>query len=251
MKSHKCQMTLSIVMLSLVASASAYADGHEKKSSDDGFETIFNGKNLIGWHAIPEDSAGDWTVEDGIIVARGSVDQLAYLVWEDEQLKDFELELSYRFPDDGNSGIEIHGIPDKSGKRPFEGYHADFGHVGIGKGVLGAWDFHFATREEYPCFRGDNLVINEDGKWHKSDIEDAITREEINRGEWNHVRVVAKGTHYQFFINGKIASEFTDNAKEGRLDQGLIGLQIHDKGMRVDFKDIRLKKLASDGSETK
>jgi hypothetical protein len=218
--------------------------------ADDELTPIFDGKTLDGWHAIPEDSAGDWSVQDGVIVAQGSVDQLAYLVWKDENLKDFELELSYRFPDDGNSGVEIRAIPDKSGKRPFEGYHADFGHVGIGKNVLGAWDFHFATREEYPCFRGTSLIIDKDGKWHASDIKGAVTREEIHRGEWNHVRVVAKGNHFQFFINGKIASEFTDNAEEGRLDSGAIGLQIHDKGMRVDFKDIRLKKLGSSGGSS-
>jgi hypothetical protein len=59
------------------------------------------------------------------------------------------------------------------------------------------------------------------------------------------MRVIAKGNHYQFFINGKLASEFTDNAKEGRLDKGAIGLQIHDAGMRVEFKDLRLKNTAS------
>lgn len=216
----------------------------------DELTPIFDGKTLDGWHAIPEDSAGNWSVQDGVIVAQGSVNQLAYLVWKDENLKDFELELSYRFAGDGNSGVEIRAIPDKSGKRPFEGYHADFGHVGIGKNVLGAWDFHFATREEYPCFRGTSLVIEKNGEWKATDIEGAITRAEIHRGEWNHVRVIAKGNYFQFFINGKIASEFTDNAEEGRLDSGAIGLQIHDKGMRVDFKDIRLKKLGSSGGSS-
>jgi hypothetical protein len=42
-----------------------------------------------------------------------------------------------------------------------------------------------------------------------------------------------------------LASEFTDNAASGRLDEGAIGLQIHDRGMRVEFKDLRLNRLAS------
>ena len=64
---------------------------------------------------------------------------------------------------EGNSGVEVREHVDKTGKRPFEGYHADFGHVGIGPEVLGAWDFHFAKREEYYCGRGLSLVINREG----------------------------------------------------------------------------------------
>jgi len=57
----------------------------------------------------------------------------------------------------------------------------------------------------------------------------------------NDVRIIAKGSHFEFFINGKLASEFTDNLRVGRLDQGTIGLQLHNRGMRVEFKDLRIK----------
>ena len=131
------------------------------------------------------------------------------------------------------------------GKRPFEGYHADLGHVGIGPQILGAWDFHFATRREYPCHRGTRLVIDEDGESHSTEIDGAVTLEDIHSQEWNDVRIIARGNNFQFFINDKFAAEFTDNAKTGRLDQGIIGLQIHDKDMRVEFKDLLLKPLSS------
>ena len=46
------------------------------------------------------------------------------------------------------------------------------------------------------------------------------------------------------FINGKLASEFTEHLpKEKRLDEGMIQFQLHDPGMIVHFKDIRLKIL--------
>ncbi|MFN0128789.1 MAG: family 16 glycoside hydrolase [Verrucomicrobiales bacterium] len=63
---------------------------------------------------------------------------------------------------------------------------------------------------------------------------------------WNEVRVVAKGRSFQYFIYGKPASEFTDHAEVGHLDSGGIALQIHDKGMKVEFKDLQLRKLAGD-----
>ena len=38
-----------------------------------------------------------------------------------------------------------------------------------------------------------------------------------------------------------MAAEFTDNASEGQLKNGAIGLQLHEKGMEVEFKDLWLK----------
>ncbi len=210
---------------------------------DDGFVALFDGKTLDGWHAVPPDSASDWSVEDGVIVGRGSADRLVYLVWKDEQLTDFELRFRYRMRTKGNTGVEIRSQPDPSGKRPFEGYHADLGHVGIGPQILGGWDFHFATREEYPCYRGTRLVIDEQGRTTSETIPGALTADDVRPMQWNDVRVVARGRHFWFYINGKLASEFVDNAKEGRLDSGAIGLQLHDKGMRVEFDDVRLKRL--------
>ncbi len=214
-------------------------------SATDTTVSLFDGKTLNGWHAIPRDSASDWSARDGVITGRGSADRLSYLVWEDTTLTDFELTLKYRLPGKGNSGIEIRSRADPSGKRPFEGYHADLGHVGIGAHILGAWDFHFAKRKEYPCPRGTRLFIKRDGTARSSRIDQAVTLQQIRAHSWNHVRITARGNHFRFFINGIPASEFTDNAAHGRLDRGAIGLQIHDKGMQVEFKDILLKRLRS------
>lgn len=233
------------VFFALLIVVASSVSAEESESRNDEFVSIFDGESLDGWHAVPKESASDWTVRDRAIVGRGSADRLAYLVWKDEHLTDFELELRYRLPGNGNTGVEIRCQHDVTGKRPFEGYHADLGHVGIGPQILGAWDFHFAKRKEYPCPRGTRLVIDEDGKPQSSTIREALTAEDVRPHAWNHVRVVARGNHFQFFINGKLASEFTDNAQHGRLDQGAIGLQIHDKGMQVEFKDLRLKRLAS------
>lgn len=212
-------------------------------SREDGFVSLFDGKTLDGWHAVPKESAADWSVEDGIIVGRGSANRLVYLVWKDADLADFELQMRYRLPGKGNTGVEIRSQPDLTGKRPFEGYHADLGHVGIGPHILGAWDFHFAKRREPPCPRGTRLLIDENDLPLASPISGALTADDVHRDRWNLVRIVAHGNRFQFFINGKLSSEFTDNAKRGRLDRGAIGLQIHDKGMQVEFKDIRLKRL--------
>jgi hypothetical protein len=125
----------------------------------DGFASIFDGETLRGWEALPAKTAPAWTVKDGMIVGDGDKGQ-GYLTFANREIADLEIKLSYRFPDEGNSGISIRAIEDETGKRHFQCYHADFGQVGIGKKVLGAWDFHTPGRKEHGCFRGERLVIS-------------------------------------------------------------------------------------------
>ena len=176
-----------------------------------------------------------------MLVAEGSQDKLVYLMF-DEKLDNFELKLKYRMVTKGNTGVEIRCRPDTTGKRPIEGYHADLGHIGIGPQILGAWDFHFAKREEYACFRGMKLAIDEDGKTTTERDPEAVRISDINQFGWNDLHIEAKGKLCRFSINGKLAAEFTDEMPE-RFIKGWMGLQIHDAGMIVHYKDIFLKRL--------
>ncbi len=160
-RTHTTRPTLqtSVACLLLVLSGTTVSaqDKSPSPSPSSGREiSLFDGKTLNGWHAVPEDSARDWSVKDGAIVGIGSVDRQVYLVWNDEQISDFDLRLRYRLPGEGNTGVEIRAVPDSTGKRPFEGYHADIGHVDIGPHILGAWDLHFGKkgkdqRKEHAC----------------------------------------------------------------------------------------------------
>lgn len=215
--------------------------------TETGFEPIFDGRTLAGWRAVPEADIAAWSVVDGTLQARGLEDRQSYLVYaEDEVLTDFKLKFSYRMLTDGNTGVELRARPDRSGKRHFEGYHADLGHVGIGAHILGAWDFHFATRKEFPCPRGTRLIIDESGAGHPESIDESLELADIRKRDWNQCLVVAKGNRFQFFVNGKLSSEFTDGIAEGRLESGAIALQIHEKGTEIAFRDILLKRLGSD-----
>ena len=109
--------------------------------------------------------------------------------------------------------------------------------------VLGAWDFHFASRKEFPCPRGSRLIISEDGTGHEEAIVNPVELEDIKKRGWNQCRILAKGNSFQFHINGKLSSAFVDGVDKGRLESGFIALQLHDKGMAVQFKDILLKRI--------
>ena len=210
----------------------------------DGFVSMFDGKTLKGWEATPARTAGAWTVKDGMIVGNGDKGR-GYLTFAaNKNVADLEMKFSYRFPGKGNSGVNIRSIPDKTRRRDFQSYHADLGHLGIGKNVMGAWDFHTPSRREHRCFRGDRLVIAEDDKPTITPIKNALTAADIRKGDWNTVHIIAKGNNFKLFINGKLSSEFTEHLPQAkRLKNGMIQLQLHDPGMIVHFKDLQLKVL--------
>ena len=161
-----------------------------------------------------------------------------------KNVADLELKFSYRFPGKGNSGVNIRAIPDKTRRRDFQSYHADLGHLGIGKNVMGAWDFHTPGRREHRCFRGDRLVIAETDQPTITPIKNALTAADIRKGDWNHVHIIVEGNRFQLFINGKLSSEFTAHLPQAkRLQSGMIQLQLHDPGMIVQFRDLQLKVL--------
>ena len=207
------------------------------------FIKIFDGKTLDGWEAMPAKTSPAWTVEDGMIVGNGAKAR-SYIVYQNKSVADLELKFTYRFPGKGNSGVSIRAIVDPTGKRGFQSYHADIGHLGIGPQVLGAWDFHTPGRKEHRCFRGERLVIDENDKPTLTKIKGAVTKNDINKNGWNKVHVVVKDNAFKFSINGKPASEFTEHLpQKKRLKRGMIQFQLHDPGMIVHFKDMCLKVL--------
>ena len=220
-------------------------DSHHASTalSGDGFVSMFDGESLSGWSEMLSHGENAWSVRDGVIVGEGDKGR-GYLTYARGDIADFEMKFHYRFPGEGNSGVNLRARPDPTGMRDFQSYHVDIGHVGIGKQVLGAWDFHTPGRTEHACFRGDRLVIDENDQPTLTPIEGAVTLEDIHQGGWNEVHVVVQGNRFWFSINGKPSAEFVEHLpQEKRLDRGMIQLQLHDPGMIVEYRDLWLKIL--------
>jgi hypothetical protein len=64
--------------------------------------SIFNGRDLIGWHVA---GAGEWEADHGILRNRKSGGNLI----TDATFTDFKLHAEFRYPKDGNSGIYLRG----------------------------------------------------------------------------------------------------------------------------------------------
>lgn len=209
----------------------------------DGFMSIFDGRSLANWHVVPAEQAGDWLVHDGLLVGKSS-GKGSDLLLKTGDFDDFELKLSYRFRTPGNSGIHIRGVVGTSESHRVKGYHVDLGHVGIGPQVLGAWDFHGTPRGSVLVVRGQRVVIDESGHKHFTKIDGALTPQDIHARDWNEVHVFVRGHRLYFTVNGKMASEVTDNEATKRIDRGIIGLQLHSgRPMTIEFRDVRVKQL--------
>jgi len=67
---------------------------------------------------------------------------------------------------------------------------------------------------------------------------------DIKSGDWNRMRIVAKGKRLQHYVNGVLMSDVTDNDLQDRRMSGLIGVQVHiGPPMKVEYREILLKVL--------
>lgn len=63
----------------------------------------------------------------------------------------------------------------------------------------------------------------------------------LKPGDWNRIRVMAKGDTFTVWLNGERVSQYTSDKYR---ESGPIGLQIHaDLAMKVEFRDLRAKPL--------
>ena len=218
-----------------------------EKADDEGFETIFNGKDLTGWDGNPD----FWSAQDGVIRGQTTKEKRTrgntFCIWRAAILKDFELRISFRIQN-GNSGIQYRSV--ERGKWRVAGYQAE---VENRKGKVG-FLYHEGGRG-WLVNVGDKMVIHEDGKKEivgKLGDKMELTKDYQMKG-WNHYRIICRGNHVQQFLNGVQTIDLVDkdvnpidkikgrNEKKGALS-GILALQIHaGPPMIVEFKDIKIK----------
>ncbi len=239
------------VVLSMVTWLGAAATAAES-DTEDGFVSIFNGKDLTGWDGDPR----LWSVSEGAIrgetteqnPARGNT----FCVWRAGKLKDFILKIRFRIQN-GNSGIQYRSK--EFNKWRISGYQAE---VCNGLGSVG-FLYHEAGRGGLVNV-GDFTVI--DTKGAKTAVGKVADMKTLRKAphykakEWNEYTIIAQGNYLRHYLNGYPTIALIDNDRvtdpddpkdrKGAAREGLLALQIHaGPPMVVEFKDIRLKNLTS------
>jgi len=210
-------------------------------AQEAGFKPICDGKTLDGWKAP---NMSYWSVRDGIIIAQSTQDNPVkgnqFLVWQAEQLDDFELKLSYRISgtQSANSGIQVRSKVGDDGH--VAGYQADIDRAGRYAGAL-----YDERGRRMLAERGQKTVIGADGKMVKTSLGDAdALMNIIKQDDWNEYHIIARGRQIILKINGKVTADVQDNEEKNLELSGVLALQLHaGPPMKVEFKDIRLKRL--------
>jgi hypothetical protein len=202
-----------------------------KPYAEEGFRSIFNGKDLdhwvygtknnamkqgVGYQVDPEQGIVYCTVKDG-----GNL-------YTEKEYADFILRFDFKLTENANNGIGI--------RAPLEG---DAAYVGMEIQVLDdsgpmyknlrPAQYHGSIYDVFPCERG-----------HQNPV-----------GQWNYEEIKADGRHITITLNGTVIvdANLDDVKDEAKLKKhpglantkGHIGFLGH--GARVEFRNLRIKEL--------
>jgi len=211
---------------------------------EEGFTSIFNGKDLTGWDGNPD----LWSVKDGAINGETSEDHPlkgnTFLIWTNGTVGDFELRCSFKIMPKSSAGFANSGIQYRSKVLDPKGwvvggYQADMEAGKTYTGIL-----YEERMRGILATRGEKVLLDKDCK--KQVTGSVGSSDEIQAalkpGDWNEYVIIAQGNHLQQFINGKQTVDVTDDCESKRAMNGVLALQLHaGPPMKVQFRDLRLR----------
>ncbi len=242
----------ALLLAGLAALLSPAGAEDKKEKSDEGFESIFDGKTLQGWHvsaksghsaASKHRSGGRWVVEDGAIVGSQDVPGNGGLIITDKAYGDFEVVLEMNNDFGPDSGLFLRSTEDGRAYQALIDYHKGGNLMGVyGEGLRPG--FHVYNFQ----FLGEPAKIKE----HECPFALPVAPEKWpdfwKHGEWNElrVRIVGNPPKITTWIKGVKFMEWTDTMKR-TADKGGIALQVHGGGdytkQFVRYRKIRVKQL--------
>ncbi len=220
----------------------ALAEEGGVKAPPEGFEALFNGKDLEGWFghgtedprklfAMDEaklaehwestmaDVRKHWTVKDGILVNDGHG---LYLTTK-KNYGDFELLVEYKTVPKADSGIYLRGVPqvqiwDTTEEAKFK--------IGADKGSGGLW----------------NNSAGAPGK-------DPLKKMDRPFGEWNAFRIVMVGERVTVWLNGEkvvddVVMENYFDRKIPIFPRGPVQLQTH--GGEIQWRNVFIREIPAE-----
>ncbi len=133
------------------------------------------------------------------------------------------------------------------------GYQADFEAGKTYSGIL-----YEERMDGILAQRGQKTVVKTmDGKT-KVEVVGSVgdskeIQSKIKDQDWNDYVVIAKGNHFQHFINGVQTVDVTDEREAPKgAKSGILALQLHaGDPMTVQFKNIRIRNLGKESASVR
>ncbi|TWT95591.1 3-keto-disaccharide hydrolase [Neorhodopirellula pilleata] len=221
----------------------------------DGFEALFNGKDLSGWKGLAHQNANErraltgealqqaqaiadeimnahWSVSDGVLTYDGQGQSLC----TDRDYGDFEMYIDWKIPSGADSGIYLRGTPQVQ--------------------IWDPWDARTKSDADAPQTPEDWVAAYKNGRnlgsgglWNNQRWRNSpTTLADKPPGQWNSFFIRMVGEKVSIWLNGKPIVDrvklenYWDKTRKmpiPRTDQ--IELQHH--GSELFFKNIYLREL--------
>ncbi|MDR9446752.1 MAG: DUF1080 domain-containing protein [Balneolaceae bacterium] len=245
---------LSIVALGLLGTSCNMPDQENTMESNsmahntlteqeitDGWELLFDGESMDHWRVYNQEGIpAGWVVEDGAMVfdPEQRNDQYGLDIITKETYGDFELKLEWWLSEGGNSGIFYHVIEQEDKALYWSGP-----------------EMQILDNENHPD--ADQGVDGNRKAGSLYDLIPAVPQNAKPYGEWNSVKIVAKGDVIEHWQNGEMVLSFDRSTEEwknlvagskfaphpefGTAAEGHIALQDH--GDLVKFRNLKIRSL--------
>lgn len=222
--------TLPIALLVTVLTAGC-AGPVDNSATQTAWIDLFNGRDFSGWtFDVKDGSPPDtiWSVEDGVLVTNGQ-DKSNGVIRSEASYGDYELELEWRWPGKpGNSGCLIHC----STPREMSVWPRSI-EIQLGNGNAGDL-IHIGETIETPEAQ---IPTGDIKAWEVRRRYNLTDDSENPAGEWNHLRIVARGDEVTVFVNDDLVNHGT----KATAKDGAICLQT--EGADIQFRSIRIRDL--------
>jgi hypothetical protein len=237
----------------LAASALLCGLSVSAQTVEPGFESIFDGKTLKGWHvsaktghsgASKNTTGGKWVVENGAITGSQDIPGNGGIIITDEAYGDYEIALEMNNDFGPDSGLFMRSTEDGKAWQAMIDYHSGGNLMGIyGEGLdakPSVMNFTFTDK------------VTEIKPITTSPVPLPVLPQSWpffwRHGQWNELRARIENNPPTIttWINGVKFMEWTETTKR-HPDKGGIALQVHGGGdstkQSVRYRNIRIKKL--------
>jgi Domain of Unknown Function (DUF1080) len=196
-----------IAIISLLGACLGMGLGHMSLAAElpptASLPPIFNGEDFTGWKVPAEPY---WHVVDGVIVGQSDEQKKGSMLYTEKAYGDVIVEGEVRFTGEIDSGIMV--------RKPELQVQ-----IGVSRSL-----------------KRDMTCSFYNGKYPE-EARAARAAELLKPGEWNRIRVEAKGDTFTVWLNGEQVSQYKNAAY---AEPAPIGLQIHGGlVMKVEFRDLR------------
>lgn len=201
-------------------------------------QSLFNGKDLSGWHVdVPvmdkkPDAKSPFIVRDGMLVSMGRPN--GHLI-TDAVYSDYKLEIEYRFPGKpGNCGVLVHASTPRALYKMFpKSIEVQMLHKNAGDFWCIVEDITVPDMEKRRGPREKWGIV--EGKNRR--IQNLTDDSEKPLGEWNAMRIECAGDAVKVWLNG----DLVNHGSKCTVNKGQIAIQA--EGSEVEFRKLILTPL--------